>query len=230
MSRRPPRGQAGLTLVDVMVAVTFMTLATGAIAGLVGISVRSKMIVAVRSADTETARQTLEWMSERLRNAGLNVKPGVPAQDPLCRDMVVTADPALRPTPSQLYVTGEIINRDTVPGNEVIVLGYRVQGGQVVEERSGCTAWAPTSSRVSNPRVTVTALGFRYFARNGAEVVVPTADVEAIRTIRVVQVSITVQGEEGRSGVQTQTFSRLVMLRNPRPDANNWLPPMETTP
>jgi type II secretory pathway component PulJ len=228
MTRRPPHGQAGLALVDVMVAVTFMTLATGAIAGLVGIAVRSKMIVAVRSADTETARQTLEWISERLRNAGLNVKPD--AQPSLCRDMIVTAVEALRPTPGQLYVAGEIFNRNPIPGDEVIVLGYRLAGGQVVEERSGCGAWAPATSRVSNPRVTVTGLAFRYFERNGAEVAVPAVDVEALRNIRVIQVSITVQGEEGRSGVQTQTFSRLVMLRNPRPDHNNWLPPQESVP
>ncbi|MCL6554074.1 MAG: LLM class flavin-dependent oxidoreductase, partial [Firmicutes bacterium] len=50
-------------------AMVIMTVVIGTIATLVGASVRSKMIVASRSSDTETARQTLEMMSERLRNA-----------------------------------------------------------------------------------------------------------------------------------------------------------------
>jgi hypothetical protein len=78
--------------------------------------------------------------------------------------------------------------------------------------------------------VTVTGLTFEYFTRTGDQVTVPTTDVEAIRSIRIIRVALTVQAEEGRSGVQTQTFTRMVMLRNPRPDANNWLSTSETNP
>jgi type II secretory pathway component PulJ len=218
-------GQAGISLIEVMVAMVIMTIVIGTIATLVGASVRSKLIVAVRSADTETARQALEMMSERLRNAGLNVKPDT--QPDLCDDMVVAKVPALRPTASQLYVAGEIFNSNTNPGDEVIVLGYRLDNGRVVEDQSPCASWAPTTAVVSNPRITVTALTFRYFGPSGGEIIAPTDDPEQIRSIRVIQIDLTVQGQEGRSGVQTQTFRRLVMLRNPRPDVSNWIPPAE---
>ncbi len=222
--------QHGISLVEVLVAVATMSLVIGSLSALVGAAVRGKLIVAVRSADTETARQTLEWMSERLRNAGLNILPGAQAQ-PRCQDMVVALDSALRPRADRVYVSGEILNSDTVPGNQVVTIGYQLVNGVVVEESSSCSAgWSPVTSTVSNPRVTVTGLTFEYFTRTGDQVTVPTTDVEAIRSIRIIRVALTVQAEEGRSGVQTQTFTRMVMLRNPRPDANNWLSTSETNP
>ena len=224
------RGQAGISLVEVVVAMVIMTVVVGTIATLVGASVRSKMIVASRSSDTETARQALEMMSERLRNAGLYIDPAV--QPDRCDDMVVAKDPALRPTATQLYVAGEIFNANTTAGDEVIVLGYRLDGGRIVEDRSGCAVWAPTTADVSNPAIVVTSLLFRYFGPSGGEIAVPTADEEAIRSIRAVQISLTVRAEQGRSGAQIQRFTRLVMLRNPRPDRSGWLPPAggETNP
>ncbi len=227
-------GGAGFTLTEVVVASVLMLLVIGSLSTLVGAAIRSKLFVAVRSADTETGRQTLEWMSERLRNAGLNVLPSAQPL-PRCQDMVVAQrgnllDPDLRPTTGSVYVAGEILNTNTDAGDQVIVLGYRLAGGGIVEDQAPCTGgWTPTTSRVSNPAITITALSFRYFERNGAEVTVPTVDEEAIRRIRMIDVTLTVLGEEGRSGPQTQTFQRLVMLRNPRPDFSDWLSPGETT-
>jgi hypothetical protein len=207
-----------------------MTLVIGSMAALVGAAVRGRMITAVRSADTETARATLEWMSERMRNAGLNVQPS--AQPQLrCKDMVVAQDTGLRPHSTSVYVSGEILNTDTTAGNEVITIGYRLQSGTVMEDSSTCSGgWAPSSAVVSNPRITVTALTFEYFTRNGDQIAVPTTDVEQIRSIRSVRTTLTVQAQEGTSGVQTQTFVRMIMLRNPRPDTNNYLVSGETNP
>jgi type II secretory pathway component PulJ len=220
-----------MSLVEVLVALVIMGIVVGSLSALVGAAVRGRTITAVRSADTETARQTLEWMAERLRNAGLNVRPSLQPQT-RCQDMVVAQDAALRPQSSSVHVSGEIYNTDTVAGNQVITLGYRLSGGVVVEDSSPCASlgWAPTTAQVSNPNVTVTALTFRYFTRNGTEVIVPTVDVDAIREIRMLQATITVQDTEGTSGAQTQTFTRLIMLRNPRSDTNNWISPGETNP
>lgn len=220
-----------MTMIELLVALVIMMIVAGSLSTLVGASIRGKVITAARSADTETARQTLEWMSERLRNAGLNIRPSLQSQ-PRCQDMVVALDAALRPQANRVYVSGEIYNTDTTAGNQVITLGYRLSGGLVVEDTSPCSAagWAPTTAQVSNPAIVVTGLAFRYYTRNGTDVVVPTTDVTAIREIRMIQVTITVQAVEGTSGAQTQTFTRLVMLRNPRPDTNNWLSPGETNP
>lgn len=216
-----------MTLIEVMLTSLIMLIVIGSLATLVGTAVRSKVIVAVRSADTETGRQTLEWLTERLRNAGLNVLPS--AQPARCQDMVVAQDAALRPTAGSVHVAGEILNTNTTAGDEVIVLGYRLVSGRIIQDQGTCAGgWSPVTSVVSNPAITVTALSFRYFERNGTEVTVPTADLEAMRKIRVIEVTLTVQGEEGNSGQQTQTFQRLVMLRNPRPDSSAWLSPGET--
>jgi len=220
-SARHLRGQGGMTLIEVLVAVVVMALMVSTLSSLVGAAVRSKLITATRSADTETARQTLEWMSERVRNAGLNVRPSAQAQV-RCKDMVVAQESSLRPTATSLYVSGEILNSNTTAGDEVITLGYSLQNGVVMEARSSCAgSWSPVTSKVSNPRVTVTALNFQYFNRTG-DPVTNLTDEAAIRSIRVIRVSLAVQAVEGRSGVQTQTFSRMIMLRNPQPDRHDW--------
>ncbi len=224
------RNQTGMSLAEVLVAVVIMVLAIGSVSALFGAAIRGKMITASRSADTSTARQTLEWMSERMRNAGVDITPSLQPQL-RCQDMVVAQDAALRPQPNSVYVSGEIYNTDTVAGNQVITIGYRLAGGVIVEDSAPCLgAWVPTTAQVSNPAVTVTALNFQYYYPNGAEVVVPTTDVTAMRDIRMIRVTITAQTTAGTSGPQTQTFSRLIMLRNPRPDISNWMPPQETNP
>jgi len=221
------RGQSGVTIIEVLVALTLTVVLTGSMYILVGAAIRSKLITAVRSADTDTARQALEWMSERLRNAGLNL---VPAEQslPRCKDMVVAQEAALLPTGSALHVNGEIINTDGVAGNEVATIGYRLgsdpgTGNQVVQEFiQPCTAGAPsTLTTLSDPRLSVTALTFAYFDANGATVTALT-DMTQIRRIRGIRLSLTVVGSQGRSGIQTQTLATYLLLRNPEPNASGW--------
>lgn len=219
--------QAGLSLIELLVVIVLMAALAGSMSTLVGVAVRSKLIVAVRSADTETARQTLEWMSERLRNAGLNLKPADQSAD-RCKDMVVALDPALRPTANSIYVSGEILNSDGAAGNEVMTLGYRLGNDPVtgttvvIEARQPCASGtAVIETPLSDPRITVTNLAFQYFSVAGAQITALT-DVTQIRRIRLMRISLTVQGSQGRSGVQTQLWTRDVMLRNPEPNANDW--------
>ncbi len=226
------RGESGLTLLEVLVVIGLMAALAGSMSALVGVAVRSKLVVAVRSADTETARQALEWMSERLRNAGLNLVPGEQSEA-RCRDMVVAQDAALQPTAGAIYVNGEILNSDTVAGNEVMTIGYLLgndptTGNQVVlEYQQSCAAGAlPATIPLSDPRVAVTNLTFDYFSSSGLRITDLTTPGE-IRRVRLVRISLTVQGAEGRSGVQTQTWTRDVMLRNPEPNANDWKNPNE---
>ncbi len=221
-----------MTLLEVLVVIGLMAALAGSMSALVGVAVRSKLIVAVRSADTETARQTLEWMSERLRNAGLNLVPGEQSEA-RCRDMVVAQDAALQPTAGAIYVNGEILNSDTVAGNEVMTIGYRlgtdaITGNQVVlEYEQPCAAGAaPVTIPLSDPRVSVTSLTLEYFSSSGLRITDLT-NIGQIRSIRLVRVSLTVRGSQGQSGVQTQTWTRDVMLRNPEPNANDWKNPNE---
>lgn len=228
----PRCDQTGTSLLEVLVAITLMAILTGSMSTLVGAAIRSKLIIAVRSTDTQTARQTLEWMSERLRNAGLNLKPGDQSQL-RCKDMVVAQDAALRPTASSVHVSGEILNTDTIAGNEVMTIGYwlgsdPVTGTQVVMEYSHtCSGGLAATTPLSDPRIAVTALTFDYFSATGVRITALT-DVNQIRLIRTIRISLTVQGSQGNSGVQIQTWRRDVLLRNPEPNANNWGNPNES--
>lgn len=226
-ARRASRGQAGMTLIELLVSAGLMLVLAGTMATLVGAAIRSKLVIAVRSADTETARQTLEWISERLRNAGLNLRPSEQSEA-RCQDMVVAQDAALRPTASSIFVSGEILNSDTIAGNEVITIGFQlgadpITGTQVVMEyRQACSAGAPaTTIPLSNPRIAVTGFSLDYFSSAGVRIT-DLADIDQLRAIRIVRVSLTVEGAEGRSGTQAQTHTRSVMLRNPEPNANDW--------
>jgi len=221
----------GMTVVEILVASALMAVVTGAIAILIGASVQSKMISASRSADTETARVTLEWMSDRLRNAGLNVLPS--AQSQLrCKDRVVAQDTSLLPTANGVYVSGEILNTNTTAGDEVATIGYYLAtdsgtGNQVVMEynqpcSSGATAISTYSTRLSNPKISVTSLAFQYFDASG-NAVTNLGSASAIRQIQIISIAITVQSSEGRSGVQTQVFTRNVQFWDPEPNANTWV-------
>jgi len=231
VARRPPAAQRGLTVLEVLIGIAVMAIVGGAISILVGTAVRAKTISSVRSSDTETARSTLEWMAERIRNAGLNLQPSSQSQL-RCRDMVVAQDAALYPTLTSVYVSGEMLNTNTVAGDEDITLGYYLgsdpgTGATVVMEykqtcSGGATAVATNSTPLSNPKLTILSLAFQYYDAAGTLVTNLTSATQ-IRRIRIISVSLTVQGSEGQSGVQTQTLTRYVLLRNPEANANSWV-------
>jgi Tfp pilus assembly protein PilW len=226
------RGERGLTVVEVLAGCAIMSVVTGAIALLIGTSVQSKVISASRSADTQTARATVAWMAERLRQAGFDVLPSAQSQV-RCQDRVVAQDSLLLPTSNSVYVTGNIYNDTTTsPPYPVITIGYYLaadpggSGHTVVMEynqpcSSGSTVIATYSTRLSNPKINVTSLTFHYFDTNGNAVTNLTS-ASTIREIQIINVSMTVQRTEGRSGVQTQTFQENVKLLDPEPNANDW--------
>lgn len=220
----------GLTVVEILVATALMAIVTGAMAILIGACIQSKLISASRSADTETARVTLEWMSDRLRNAGLNLVPSTQSQL-RCEDRVVAQDTSLLPTANSVYVSGDMLNTVTSPPYPLATIGYYLTtdpgtGNQVVMEynqpcSSGATAVSTYSTRLSNPKISVTNLTLQYFDANG-NAVTNLITASAIRKIQIISISLTVQGIEGASGVQTQVFQRYVQLWDPEPNANNW--------
>ena len=225
------RGSAGFTLVEALVGLLLIGVVTGAMAILVGAAVQSKVITASRSVNIETTRRTLDWMSERLRNAALNLNPSLQSAN-RCKDRVVAQDPVLLPTSNSLYVSGEIINTNTVAGDETMTVGYYLgsdagTGNQVVMEyrqfcSSGATDVTDNSQPLSSPKVTVTDLTFQYFGGNGDQIT-DLSTPSSIQQIRMIRISMTVQGSEGTSGSQSETLTRDVTLRNPEPNANNWI-------
>lgn len=208
-----------------------MAVVGGAISLLVGAAIQAKLISSVRSSNTETSRSTLEWMTERIRNAGLDLQPS--AQTQLrCKDMVVAQDATLLPTTTSLYVSGNMLNTVTAPPYPDVTIGYYLgadpaTGATVVMEYNqacsgGATSVAANSTPLSSPKLTITSLSFQYFDGNGGSVTNLTS-ATSIRKIRIVSITLSVQGSEGKSGVQAETLKRYVLLRNPEANANNWL-------
>jgi prepilin-type N-terminal cleavage/methylation domain-containing protein len=228
-------GQRGMTMTEILVGAAIMAVVAGTVAALLGVAVQSKMIGTVRSGDTETARTTLAWMAERLRNAGLNLRPTAQVH-PRCRDRVVAQDAGLLPTARSVYVSGEVLKTNPVAAAEVVTVGYYLAtdsdtGNQVVMEYkqpcvSGATSLSTYSARLSNPKLNVTGLTFQYYDAGGMEITSLTSSTE-IRKIAAIKILLTVQGAEGRSGPQKETLARSVVLWNPEPNTNNWVNPNE---
>ena len=229
--------QGGMTIMEILVSISIMAVAAGAIAFLVGAAVQAKMITAVRAGDTESVRESLGRMAERLRNAGLNIVPGSYTGTIVrCADRVVAGDATLYPTANSVYVSGDILipppPTSYVPGSAVVTIGYYlgadpVTGKQVVMEysqacSSGATNVAANSTPLSNPRIPVTNLTFTYYDSGGLLLTPPLTTAQT-QSILFIKISMTVQASEGRSGTQTATLSRFVMLRQPEPNANTWI-------
>ncbi len=223
--------QRGLTVIEILVASALMAIVAGAISILMGASVQSKMISSGWSSDTQSARKTLSWMSDRLRQAGFNVKP--PLTQARCNDRIVAQDATLYPTATAVYFSGEILNTNTVAGDEVATFGYYLgtdatTGNKVVMEynqpcAAGATSVATYSTELSNPKSNVTNLTFAYYDGSG-NVVSNLTSVATIRTITIVSISLTVQTTEGKYGKQTEVYlNRYVRLWVPEPNLNAWM-------
>jgi hypothetical protein len=219
-----------MTIMEILVGMTIMAIAAGAIAFLIGAAVQAKMITAVRAGDTESVRESLGRMAERLRNGGFNIK--LPSAQPnRCWDRVVALDASLTPSANRLYVSGEILKTDTVAGDQLATIGYYVgadpvTGVQVVQEyyqtcAGGATNVAANSTPLSNPRIPVTNLTFTYYD-SGGTLLTPPLTTAQIQSIVFAKISMTVQASEGTSKMQTATLSRYIMFREPEPNANNW--------
>ena len=216
---------------EVLIGIVIMAVVGGAISILVGTAMQAKLITSVRSSNTETARSTLEWITERIRNAGLNLQPSGQTQL-RCKDIVVAQDPTLLPTTRSVYVSGDMLNSGTAPPYPDVTIGYYlgadpVTGATVVMEYNQACSGGPTlvaanSTPLSSPKLTITGFSLQYFDATGATVTNLTSPT-SIRKIRIIGVTLSVQGNEGSSRAQTETLTRFVMLRNPEPNANNWL-------
>jgi len=225
--------QRGLTVVEILVATALMTIIAGAIAILMGAAVQSKMISSGWSTDTQSARITLAWMTDRLRQAGFNVNPSAQAQL-RCKDRLVAQDSTLYPTTSSVYFSGEIPYTSGTPGSNVVSIGYYLatdagSGNQVVMEYNQPCSTSPTnvatySTRLSNPRVSVTNLTFGYYDANG-NAVTTLNTAASIRSIQIISISMTVRSVEAKYGKQTEVYlNRFVRLWEPEPNANNnWI-------
>ncbi|MDR7521814.1 MAG: prepilin-type N-terminal cleavage/methylation domain-containing protein [Armatimonadota bacterium] len=222
MAGRTGRGERGLTLVEVIAAMAIGSLVLSTIYLALGTAIKARLLVWSQVHNQQHGRLVIQWMADRLRQAGYAVSPASPL--PRCQDALVAEDPALRPTASQIYFNTDLDGAGA--GAPTQTIGFRVgresAGGtmvNVVEESvADCTSGAPSRvSSVTDPTsVAIASLTFDYYDASGTPVT-DLATPDSIRTIRMVRITLVEQASAGSLGPRGQTWSVLVSLRNPDP-------------
>ena len=223
MSRSSPRqtsghprglpGEAGLTFMEVVMALTIMALLFGSIHLVVGNAIAAKLMVSNRVADQSQGRQTVEWIADRVRQAGFRASAG--STFPRCRNGIVSQDSLYYPTTSSLSITTDFDNEGTA---ETRTFKVETVAGMpaVTESVTECTTGATTSDQpiTDTTAVRVQSLTFAYFDASGAAVTNLTSP-PAIQSIRNVQVTVVVRALGGKMGPTDQTWTTQIALRNP---------------
>ena len=211
-TRRLP-GDAGLTYMEVMIALSIMALIFWSIHLVVGNAIAAKLMVSNRVADQSQGRQVVEWLADRVRQAGFRASAG--STIPRCRNGIVSQDPLYYPTTSSLSITADVNNDGTA---ETRTFKVENIGGipAVTESVTDCTAGATTSDQpvTDTTSVRVQSLAFAYFDASGTAVTNLTTPA-AIQTIRTVQVTVVVRALGGQLGPTDQTWTTEIALRNP---------------
>jgi hypothetical protein len=211
-SGRP--GETGLTFMEVLMALSIMALLFGSIHLVVGNAIAAKLMVSNRVADQSQGRQVVEWIADRVRQAGFRANSG--SAIPRCRNGIVSQDSLYYPTTTSLSITADIDN-DLGQAAETRTFKVETVGGiqAVTESVIDCTAGATTSDQAvtDTTAVQVQSLTFAYYDANGTAVTNLT-NPAAIQSIRTVQVTVVVRALGGKLGPTDQTWTTEIALRN----------------
>jgi type II secretory pathway component PulJ len=198
---------------EVLVALSIMALLFGSIHLVVGNAIAAKLMVSNRIADQSQGRQVVEWLADRVRQAGFRANPV--SSIPRCRNGIVSQDSLYYPTTSSLSVTADFDNSGTAETRTFKV--EAVGGTQAVTETvTECATGATTVDQpvTDTTSVRVQSLTFAYYDASG-NAVTNLSDPVAIQSIRTVQVTVLVRALLGRSGPTDETWTTEIALRNP---------------
>lgn len=200
-----------MTMVEVVAALAITVLAFASIHLTVGTAVLGKVLTSTTVGKRQQARQVVQWIADRVRQAGYLAAT---SSLPRCQDKIATQSPYL-PTTSQLYITADVDN-DGAPETR----GFRLETVSgvpaITETVIPCTAGATSTDEPITSLTSVQAqtLTFGYYDASGTAVTSLTSPT-AIRTIRLVTVTVTLQATAGAQGPTTQTWTTSIDLRNP---------------
>jgi Tfp pilus assembly protein PilW len=204
---------AGLTFMEVLISLSVMVLLFGSIHLVVGNAIAAKLMVSNRVADQSQGRQVVEWLADRVRQAGFRASAG--SAIPRCRNGIVSQDSLYYPTASSLSITADVDNDGTA---ETRTFKVENIGGipAVTESVTDCTTGAATSDQpvTDTTSVRVQSLAIGYFDASGTAVTDLTTPA-AIQSIRTVQVTVVVRALGGQLGPTDQTWTTEIALRNP---------------
>ncbi len=215
-------GERGMTLVEVLAALAVGTLVLATIYLAMGTAIRARLLVESRVHGQQHGRLVIQWVADRLRQAGYAVSPA--STIPRCRDALVVEDGALTPTATRLFFNTDLDGAGAGNPTQTIgfLLGVETVGGAAVsvvqESVTDCTSGAiERRASISDPTsVEIASIAFEYYDANGAVVSNPTTPA-AIRSIRMVRVTMVERAAAGALGTREQTWTVLVNLRNPDP-------------
>ncbi len=77
----------------------------------IGNAVSAKLIASNRIAGQNQGRSVVEWIADRVRQAGFRADPA--STFPRCRSGIVSQDASYYPTAATLSVTGDVDNTET---------------------------------------------------------------------------------------------------------------------
>ncbi len=219
---RAAGGERGMTLVEVLAALAIGSLVMATIYLALGTATRARLLVESTVHNQQHGRLVIQWVADRLRQAGYAVSPA--STIPRCRDAIVVEDGTLTPTAARLYFNTDMDGVGV--GNLTQTIGFRmgteIVGGTAVnvvqESVTDCTGGATERvASITDPTsVAIASLTFEYYDANGAVVGNPTTPA-AIRSIRMVRVTMVERAAAGAMGSREQTWTVLVNLRNPDP-------------
>jgi Tfp pilus assembly protein PilW len=207
------RGEAGVTAMEVLVALSIMGLVLASIHLTIGNAISAKLMVSNRIADQNQGRVLVEWIADRVRQAGYGANAG--SSIARCRNGIVAQDPLYYPTASSLSITADVANSGTAQTRTFQV--ETVSGVPAVTESvTNCAAGATTSDQPITDTTSVRAqsLVFAYYDVNG-NAVTNLTNQAAIQSIRSVKVTAQVRATAGKSGPTDETWTTLIALRNP---------------
>jgi len=198
---------------EVIVALSIMTLVFASIHLTVGNAISAKLMVSNRIADQNQGRLVVEWIADRVRQAGFGASAG--SAIARCRNGIVSQDPLYYPTTTSLSITADVDNSGTA---ETRTFKVETVAGvpAVTESVTDCTAGAATADQpiTDTTSVRVQSLTFAYFDVNG-NAVTDLTNPTAIQSIRNVTVTAQVRATGGKAGPTDETWTTLVALRNP---------------
>lgn len=205
------RGETGLTLLEVVAALSISVVAFASVHLTAGTAILGKLLTTTTVSKEQQGRQVVEWIADRVRQAGFNLAG---SSIPRCQDKIATQT-GYEPTTSRLWINADVDNVGTPE-----TLGFKLEtvsgGTAVTETMINCVTGATAVDQPITSPTTVNVLGltFGYYDAGGNQVTnLNTA--ASIRTIRFVTVTAQVQANAGAHGPTTQTWSTSIDLRNP---------------
>ena len=204
-------GETGLTLLEVVAALSISVVAFASVHLTAGTAILGKLLTSSTVSKEQQGRQVVGWIADRVRQAGfLTAGSSIPR----CQDKIATQT-GYQPTASQLWINADVDNVGTPE-----TLGFRLESvsgvAAVTETMINCATGATAVDQPITSPTTVKILGltFSYYDASGNAVTNLTS-APAIRTIRFVTVAVQVQANAGARGPTTQIWSTGIDLRNP---------------